>query len=78
MKLRVENGLNHAHFLTRRDARVVEEARLESVYTPKGFPGFESPSRRNERLRKNNLLFKSTLVHVHSAGTCHLRARYPR
>ena len=31
MKLRVENGLNRAHFLTRRDARVVEEARLESV-----------------------------------------------
>ena len=31
---------------TRRDARVVEEARLESVYTPKGYPGFESPSLR--------------------------------
>ena len=28
----------------RKDARVVEEARLESVYTPKGYPGFESPS----------------------------------
>ncbi len=26
----------------RRGARVVEEARLESVYTPKGYPGFES------------------------------------
>ena len=25
----------------RRGARVVEEARLESVYTPKGYPGFE-------------------------------------
>jgi len=25
---------------------VVEEARLESVYTPKGYPGFESPSLR--------------------------------
>ena len=36
---------------TRRDARVVEEARLESVYTPKGYPGFESPS-----LRKINLI----------------------
>ena len=23
---------------------MVEEARLESVYTPKGYPGFESPS----------------------------------
>ena len=34
----------------RRGARVVEEARLESVYTPKVYPGFESPSlRRNER-----------------------------
>ena len=31
----------------RRGARVVEEARLESVYTPKGYPGFESPSLRN-------------------------------
>ena len=29
-----------------RDARVVEEARLESVYTPKVYPGFESPSLR--------------------------------
>ena len=25
------------------DARVVEEARLESVYTPKAYRGFESP-----------------------------------
>ena len=33
----------------RRDARVVEEARLESVYTPKGYPGFESPSLRKSR-----------------------------
>ena len=32
---------------TRRGARVVEEARLESVYTPKGYPGFESPSLRS-------------------------------
>ena len=31
-----------------RDARVVEEARLESVYTPKGYPGFESPSLRRK------------------------------
>ncbi len=31
-----------------RDARVVEEARLESVYTPKGYRGFESPSLRKE------------------------------
>ena len=32
-----------------RDAGVAELARLESVYTPKGYPGFESPS-----LRLNN------------------------
>ena len=31
----------------RRDARVVEEARLESVYTPKAYRGFESPSLRS-------------------------------
>ena len=30
----------------RRDARVVEEARLESVYTPKAYRGFESRSLR--------------------------------
>ena len=29
-----------------RDARVVEEARLESVYTPKVYRGFESRSLR--------------------------------
>ena len=39
----------------RRDARVVEEARLESVYTSKGYPGFESPSlRRMKEGNKNN------------------------
>ena len=40
-----------------RDARVVEEARLESVYTPKAYPGFESPSLRrieNGTRSKNN------------------------
>ena len=31
----------------RRGARVVEEARLESVYTPKGYHEFESRSLRN-------------------------------
>ncbi len=30
----------------RSGARVAEEARLESVYTPKGYRGFESPSLR--------------------------------
>ena len=40
-----------------RDARVVEEARLESVYTPKAYPGFESLSLRrieNGTRSKNN------------------------
>ena len=32
--------------LNRRGVRVVEGARLESVYTPKGYRGFESPSLR--------------------------------
>ena len=44
-----------------RDARVVEEARLESVYTPKAYRGFESLSLRfkysdstaREHYRKN-------------------------
>ena len=30
------------YFLLRRDARVAEEARLESVYAPKAYRGFES------------------------------------
>ena len=34
----------------RRGARVVEEARLESVYTPKGYHEFESRSLREVRL----------------------------
>ncbi len=34
-----------------RDARVVEEARLESVYTPKVYPGFESRSLRLNTMR---------------------------
>ena len=33
-----------------RDARVVEEARLESVYTPKAYRGFESRFLRNSFL----------------------------
>ena len=34
-----------------RDARVVEEARLESVYTPKVYRGFESRSLRLKTVR---------------------------
>ena len=33
---------------------MVEEARLESVYTPKGYPGFESPSLRKFGVVKKN------------------------
>ena len=36
----------------RRGARVVEEARLESVYTPKAYHGFESRSLRKEKMKK--------------------------
>ena len=35
------------------DARVAEEARLESVYTPKGYPEFESRSLRKIGLTPN-------------------------
>ena len=47
----------------RRDARVVEEARLESVYTPKVYRGFESRSLRRKykqetisKYNNNNLI----------------------
>ena len=36
-------------------ARVVEEARLESVYTSKAYQGFESPSFRKKSEYSNNL-----------------------
>ena len=35
-------------YFVRKDARVVEEARLESVYTSKAYRGFESPSFRRD------------------------------
>jgi hypothetical protein len=37
-----------------RDVRVVEGARLESVYTPKGYRGFESHSLRKRVNTLNN------------------------
>ena len=46
-------SVTFASAYARRDARVAEEARLESVYTSKAYPGFESRSLR----RKNG--FKS-------------------
>ena len=45
-----------------RDARVAEEARLESVYTSKAYPGFESPSLRKDMentLRRNVKIVKT-------------------
>ena len=39
-------------FLKRRDAREAEEARLESVYTPKAYRGFESRFLRKTTGRK--------------------------
>ena len=41
----IKNG-TFASAYARRDARVAEEARLESVYTSKAYPGFESRSLR--------------------------------
>jgi hypothetical protein len=40
-----------------RDGRVVEGARLESVYTSKGYPGFESQSLRQENPCKAGIFF---------------------
>ena len=49
----------------RRGARVVEEARLESVYTPKAYPGFESPSlRRNEREMRSKYNNNNQLINL--------------
>ena len=52
----------------RRGARVVEEARLESVYTPKGYPGFESPSLR-KTLKTNGGKTKTSPVKSRFYGT---------
>ena len=47
---------------------MVEEARLESVYTPKVYPGFESPSlRRHEKEKRskyNSLLAQFNLLRL--------------
>ena len=55
MELLIENYF-YICLRIRRDAGVAELARLESVYTPKGYPGFESPSLRVDdtlkRIRK--------------------------
>ncbi len=48
-----------------RDARVVEEARLESVYTPKVYPGFESPSlRRHEKEKRSKYNNNNQLINL--------------
>ena len=63
-----ENGsvfLVFIEFFERRDARVVEEARLESVYTPKVYRGFESRSLRwtcwTEMVSKRTKSYKSMI-----------------
>ena len=48
---------------TRRDARVAEEARLESVYTSKAYPGFESRS-----LRETGVPIKSEALRTADTG----------
>ena len=46
---------------------MVEEARLESVYTPKAYPGFESPSlRRNESANVKDTLAKVAEIYQKS------------
>ena len=62
----------------RRGARVVEEARLESVYTPKGYPGFESPSLRWKELQNEEnpcklILYRDFLFLVHGKNK-HIKA----
>ena len=54
----------------RKDARVVEEARLESVYTPKGYLGFESPSFRFYVKRKSE---KASFFCVYNQGVIRLQ-----
>ena len=56
------------------DARVVEEARLESVYTPKAYRGFESPSFRNVFLilkDMNNLIATIATITLLLFTQCH-------
>ena len=57
---------------------MVEEARLESVYTPTGYPGFESPSLRWKELQnKENpcklILYGDFLFLVHGKNK-HIKA----
>ena len=48
--------------MKRRGARVVEEARLESVYTPKAYHGFESRSLRKKRCKSEQIRFTPFFV----------------
>lgn len=44
---------------------MVEEARLESVYTPKVYPGFESPSlRRHEKEKRSKYNNNNQLINL--------------
>ena len=59
------NSENFLYFCTpkRRGARVVEEARLESVYTPKGYHEFESRSLRNKCWKPADCITKHPVLH---------------
>ena len=61
--LQIKNLLLTLQSQTGSDARVAEEARLESVYTPKAYPEFESRS-----LRIN----KQTVRQVYEIGRAHV------
>ena len=62
-------------FNARSDARVAEEARLESVYTPKAYPEFESRSLRSTRRDDNNcrpfFIHKNNLYNYNNWADAH-------
>ena len=52
-----------------RDARVVEEARLESVYTPKAYRGFESRSLRKQDRKKSIITNNNKIINLKKLNT---------
>ena len=52
--------------MSRRGARVVEEARLESVYTSKAYHGFESRSLRKSRNKLLNFNNSGAFLFLYS------------
>ncbi len=61
----------------RRDARVAEEARLESVYRSKAYPGFESRSLRKIRTRSAIQGSRDENPRVRNRFSALLRQRIP-